>query len=301
MSRVRIVSCACCAVLVCACAACSTSPWTSVEGVTTNTLEAAWYDGEATTWVGGRVGTLLRYDGEWTPVDTGGLESVRAIHGSAPDNVWAACDDGLLLHYAGASWTREAGPSDDDLEGLWVFSPTDLVVLQATKAFRGHPGAWTQLPTDGTYDLIWANSPSDIWLIQSLGDFARFDGSTWSEVSTGLPGVPLWYGVWGDGNDLWVVGSNLGNDSDWILHWNGSRWLSEAADWVGDVGPSYAIAGDDREIWRVGSFGFTARYTGEAWQTIAPADDLDQLMAVAVMPDTVLAVGERGVIWQLER
>ncbi|MFH2010991.1 MAG: hypothetical protein ABI333_30610 [bacterium] len=280
------------------------SPWERHTDVTDSNLEVVYYDGAGTAWIGGRLGTLIRYEGEgvFEPVETGTLQSIRAIHGSGPGDVWIAGDGGLLLRYDGLELQQQDAPTEDDFEALWVFSSSDIFLLTATKEYRGAPGAWVELDLDGTFDTLWAFGPNDIWLIQSLGDFAHWNGTTWESVDHGLPGVQLWYDVWGTATEFWVVGSYLGNDADWVLHYAGGVFEAEQIDWVGDVHATAAITGTGpTDLYRVGSFGFSARFDGTRWKTIAPPYDYDIVKDVAVTATEVIAICESGVVWTMPR
>lgn len=79
------------------------------------------------------------------------FKDVQAIWGTAANSVWAAGDDGSIMHYDGFDWTWEAGP------------------ITAPVAAEGYYG-------------ISGTSASDVWMVGSNGRIAHFDGAAWTEI-----------------------------------------------------------------------------------------------------------------------
>src|SRR5262249_55517943 len=125
-------------------------------------------------WAVGAFGTYSRYDGQaWTTgtitINGGQIGDLRGIWGSAPNDVWAGGDPGIL-HWNGSAWSlAKSGP------------------------------AWS----------IWGNSPSDVWAVaggSTNTDGAwHWDGNSWSTYGVTTPGRLR--AVRGRAsNDVWAVG-----------------------------------------------------------------------------------------------
>lgn len=113
--------------------------------------------------------------------------------------------------------------------------------------------------------------------------------------------MQLWHGVWGSAaDDVWVVGSELGNDRSVLLHWDGSRWSPTTMDWgVDGQGALYGIGGTGPDdVWAVGGFGLTMHWDGAAWSVVTRYDSGSaQYNAVwAATPSDVWAVADNGII-----
>ncbi len=109
-----------------------------------------------------------------TPVD------LRAIHGTAADDIWAVGEHGLALHWDGSRWSA--------------------------------------VPTNTSVDLVgvWAHTRDDAWAVGGGGPggprFLRWNGTAWNPVTPALlrPFFPR--AVWGSGDDVWFVGEAMGGD-----------------------------------------------------------------------------------------
>ena len=105
--------------------------WAHVESGTRDGLVAAWTGSATDAWlVGGATGrdghgTVLHWDGAaLKSVPNPGVATLRAIAGVAND-LWAAGDEGVLLHYDGKGWITEASGVTERLYALWDASPKD--------------------------------------------------------------------------------------------------------------------------------------------------------------------------------
>ncbi len=80
---------------------------------------------------------------------------------------------------------------------------------------------WTwqnPLPQGNTLQDVWANSGSDVFAVGFAGTILHYDGSAWSEMSSGT--TRRLYGMWGSsGSDVFAVG-----EAGTILHYDGSAW-----------------------------------------------------------------------------
>ena len=140
------------------------------------------------------------------------------VWGSAPDDVYAVGEFGVVLHWGGSSW-----------------SPTDA-------------------PTSGIIDLssVWGSGPDDVYTVSNgeFGAIEHWDGSTWTAMSlVDFEGDPHlgFNSIWGSGpNDVWTAGY-FG-----VLHWDGTSWTQVTCDPTELTGPINGIHGTGaKDIWAV--------------------------------------------------
>jgi hypothetical protein len=87
---------------------------------------------------------------EWKKSESNTTERLNALFGFGPSDLWAAGDDGAIVHFNGTSWTRvDSG-------------------------------------TSRTIKSIWGATANDVWFVGDSGAVLRWDGSTISAV-TGAP------------------------------------------------------------------------------------------------------------------
>lgn len=152
-------------------------------------LHTLWGCPEDGVWVGGRR-TLLQWPGSGGGgTITHGCESVTAIWGSGPDDIWFLAPGRLVLHWNGTGCTAYALPGEEDTE----------------------------------YYCLGGSGPDDpVWIAGSCGFLLRGDGRRWevidAETSAAISGVlPL-----GE-DDLWLT-----TDAGQLRHWDGRRWTTAA-------------------------------------------------------------------------
>ena len=164
--------------------------------------------------------------GEWQAVGTGLREALLAVHGTSARDVYAVGSDKgngpAVWHFDGEGWERLATGTRGDLWWVHAFEGGPVFMGGALGTIlRYEGGAFTRMPVPGlarhTIFGIWGRSPSDVYAVGSLvgrnGFIWHFDGAAWTEVAVpdGLPqddwhDVPGFFKVWGDDQDVWVVG-----------------------------------------------------------------------------------------------
>lgn len=163
----------------------------------------------------------------WELVAEGLGEALLSVHGTSARDVWAVgADRGagpLVLRFEGERWTRLETGSEGDL--WWVHAvPGGPVYLGGANAtiLRYGEGAFTRMRTPGvaahTIYGIWARAADDAYAVGSVaggrdGFVWHFDGTAWRELPLpadtprdGRETVPGLFKVWGDGDDVWIVG-----------------------------------------------------------------------------------------------
>ncbi len=111
--------------------------------------------------------------------------SLAAVWGSGPSDVWAVGIGGTILRWNGSAWAGVSSGTTQDLYG------------------------------------VWGSGPSDVWAVGWDSTIVRWNGRAWAGVSSGTTEYLL--GVWGSGpSDVWAVGGEWGRGT--ILRWNDSAW-----------------------------------------------------------------------------
>jgi hypothetical protein len=180
---------------------------------------------------------ILHWNGAtWQPVapPSGTTGKLLAAASSSPADLWAVGDDGhshgLVLHSAGAAWSRVPVPqfgTTTHLRGVRAFSPTDVWVV-------GDEGT-----DDGARTLV-----------------LHWNGVGWTRVASPNPDPKsnVLHAVGGFGpRDLWAVGHQTRSKTSTgvppgtrtlAMHWDGSRWTTVPTPNVDDENSLRGVVGN---------------------------------------------------------
>ncbi len=184
--------------------------WTSVKLPTTSDVVGIWGTGADNVWaVGGGNASghgaascvLLHLDGAsfGTRACPPGAETspLYAVHGTAPNDVWAVGGGPVAIHWDGNRWATTSVP-----------------------------------PREGRLVGVYAAGPKDVWAVGRSSIF-HFDGGTWSLAQAVPEGLS---GIWGRAaNDVWAFGATQGQAA--LLHYDGTAWKSVACPPTGGPDP----------------------------------------------------------------
>ncbi len=229
---------------------------------------------------------VMADSGGWTwinPLPQG--NALRAVWGTAPDNVYAAGDLGTFLRYDGTSWQVVSNlPGTNALYDLWGTSPDNIFAVgyNALWHYNGH--AWRALtppPKISPFLMrgVWGTSWNNVYAVGystlpagPQATVLHYDGRTWSGMA--LP--PSFYAselydVWGSGpNDIFAVGE-YGS----IIHYDGTSWKKMSLNnekiflySVWGSGPKDVYAAGYIEPWD----GVVYHYDGKTWQEVYRKD-----------------------------
>ena len=185
---------------------------------------------------GNSFGYILHFDGaQWSEMaianaDKGNFLHLTDVWGSSATDVYAIGEyqpedselsdfRGVILHYDGQAWTEVFRQADTDLKHIWGTAATDVYVTGAqgqTGAiwhYDGQQWAPLSIPAARTLEAIWGSSSRDIYVLQvadapfyASPDLLHFDGSEWTVIHTGSPGL---LDVWGSSAaDVFLVGAD---------------------------------------------------------------------------------------------
>ncbi|MFH1845615.1 MAG: hypothetical protein ABIF77_20720 [bacterium] len=94
------------------------------------TFDDIWCAPTGELFVCGAEGTVLRQRGKgWEKMDTGTRRWLRAIHGTAADNIYTVGTEGLVLHYDGVEWRQQYSDTRALLSDVWVAPDSSAVAV----------------------------------------------------------------------------------------------------------------------------------------------------------------------------
>lgn len=265
--------------------------WYPMESPTTANLKAIGFSPDGTGWAVGTGGTVLRYDGRrWQRIPgPDGSPTLLSVAALGPEELWASgSGTSTLYHYRQGRWSAA------HLEGRSLF----------------HLGFLT---------------PRLGYAAGNFGMLYRYDGTSWSRVHTPalvgdreshLDGVALLAP-----DDVWVGGM-----TGFVLHFDGQQWhrlhprAGKGGGRLRRLGDTVALVDMPILVRRSGAWEPLANapvdelvsYQGTAWALlggtlgrVAPGKvelvaTMRRLWGLAVGPDGVWAVGDKGLILHLQ-
>lgn len=159
--------------------------WHSVGG----RLAGIWAAADDSAWVvgqendGSSLMTLVDRNGSnRVPVPGKGL---LAIAGTSANDVWAVGEEGLVLHYDGASWKKETFPSTIKCSSVVVHGNDVWVASSLLVYHRESEGVWSASPE--THDFVFALSHdgSALWYSGQNSNLGRSSGVTMTPLASG--------------------------------------------------------------------------------------------------------------------
>lgn len=190
------------------------------------------------------------------------------VSGSGPDDVWAAGEAGVVLHFDGADWRAVASGTSCTFRALFASGPGDIYFGCEAGLYRWDGVAMR--PVDGreggVWD-IWGSAATDLWTVGGTGVVSRRRGGAWSAMDTGVPAKI--FTLWGSGpDDVWFAGSRSADEKDVIIHWDGRRFA--VASEGSRIYPRRLLGSGSKDVWLVGDndvgrTGEVMHWDGEGW------------------------------------
>jgi hypothetical protein len=199
---------------------------------TATRYEVRYNDTEAVTDINWNSCTL--YDQGWIPKASGQAES----------HVVAGLNS-TQSYYFGIKVYDEANNASNVSN-----SPTATVA----RSFR-----WMRHVVQDWYD-VWGSSGTDVFVAGNFGTILHWNGTSWSEMSTGT--LEHLKGVWGTSStDVFAVGEN-----GTIIHYDGNHWASMT------TGTSSHLQGiwgsSSTDVYAVGYSGVILHFDGTSWKAM---------------------------------
>jgi hypothetical protein len=270
---------------------------------------------------------LLHFDGnKWNPIDPGGDSAHLAIHGTAPDDLWAVGGLGLMQHWDGNAWTSRDIATGSEIMSLWASSESDAWAVAGGQALHWNGASWRAMATPAKFlDSVYGTAPDDVW---AIGDqIIHYDGVGWSTVMA-LP-LEAGRGVWAHAkNDVWVstgsvlqhfdgvkfsIDASEGNNAVqfwgaasndiWavgtgVTHWDGAVWRGFSIGAPGELRSIWGAASND--VWAVGAKGGIVRWRGLGWSPMQSPTTEELYAVTGTGPTDVYIAGASGKIFRYD-
>jgi hypothetical protein len=220
--------------------------------------------------------------------------NVRAISGTARDNVFAVGDGGLVERFDGNQWLPIPSPTTATLHGAWATGSKLYVAGDAGSFLRWDGSNWQSLssPQPQALRAVWGFADNDVFAVGDDGKIFHYDGLVTAYMPSGTTNALL--AVWGASrDDVFVSGAN-----GTVLYLDGTRWVplvTNSSDTL--VGLWGSTAGD---LLAVGTSGTVLRFSGLGWSPIVSGTPGDFSGIWAATRSDAFAVGDNGLIMKLD-
>jgi len=135
------------------------------------------------------------------------------------NDIWAAGDDGAIVHYDGQTWSNVPFPTTHWISGIGMASADEgYAVGQYGKIFRWNGSAWTEIGSPATFmmravDAMPRGDETIGWAVGDYGQILWLESGSWTEACSPT-GNDLWDVLMVSTYEAWAIG-----DSGVILHW----------------------------------------------------------------------------------
>jgi hypothetical protein len=172
---------------------------------------------------------LARWDGvKWnfdpSPPRTQSVRVMNGVWSNGPNNAWAVGGATTIYQFNGTAWnvvSDNVAPITGVLEnynGVWG-SGSDVWIAGARGIVRcrSTSNCVTEHSSPDTLTSIWGSGPNNIFAVGQRGKILRFNGTTWSEMTS--PTTRYLARVHGSSADnVWALGDTV------MLRFNGLEW-----------------------------------------------------------------------------
>jgi hypothetical protein len=223
--------------------------------------------GEDDVWItgiepGGIDWWVSHFDGQgWSGQWMSSMDQPRDIWVADPQNVFVACDNGIVYRMGGIQTFMPAVTPPQHLYGVWGTSADSVWVCGAngtvSHGVRIGPSAWTwtKVPLDPVTNVhLWAIDGSGKDNIVAVGEFGtviRYKDGTWSDFSppaTLLPGsVRLTMVAALHPDDVWIA-----SPDGFVLHWDGTDWIKWTTGMPSRLNALWGRDGHGGDVWLAG-------------------------------------------------
>jgi photosystem II stability/assembly factor-like uncharacterized protein len=246
--------------------------WNTMNNPETSDLHGLWGNASKLFAVGNSID--LVYDGSsWSTGTSTTSYSFRDVWGGTA-SVFAVGEMGGYIRYRSFTSTYWSSVytysiTTDAMYGVQAFSDSEVYVvgdnglILVCKASCNSSSAsnWTQMTSNTTSNLraIWGPSGSDLFAVGFDGTILRYNGTSWSKMSTG--GTSTYFqGVWGSGpSDVWAVGHPIFKNDESIYHFDGTSWTKTPPPRTSFLNAVWGSGPSD--VWAVGNYN-VLHYTG---------------------------------------
>ena len=219
--------------------------WKSLgSGISGTPVSALTVDSSGNVYVGGMIGTA------------GGIAVGRVAKWNPSTQKWSAMGGGLNQHvrclaaygstvYAGGDFTREVGGGSMARVAKWNGSSWTNMGVGLGESINDHVYA---LAVNGNGSAVYAGGNFTWSGTNPVSRIAKWDGSKWTSMGTGLKGDVTALAVNGS---IVYAGGSFTNVGPRLAQWNGSSWIAMGSGMNGYVS---ALAVSDSVVYAGGEF-----------------------------------------------
>lgn len=193
--------------------------WRALASPATSDLYAIWGSGDQDVYAVGASGTILHRgaDDSWSVEKAPTSVALYGVWGSGPGDVYLAGDKGTLLHGTGdGRWLALPSPTVAGLRAVWGSGASDVYAVGTAATVVHSRGSGFKLENSQaggtTFVASWCSGPKDVYALGHEIWHSGGDGVWSPRVNVDHPTLA---GMWGDGVDLYIVGSTAADP------WNG--------------------------------------------------------------------------------
>ncbi len=175
------------------------SSWSTMSFPSSGSVYGIWGSASNNVYAVTSNGEVLRFNGSsWSTVTTSS-NPLWAVFGTSANDVYVSGESGVAMRFNGTSWSSVNASTTGTLAGIWASSPTNILAVGSSSsgstgiAFSNTGSGWSSLtlPTSAMLTSVWGASATDVYTTGDAGLIVRFNGSTWSTMSSGTSDL-LW-------------------------------------------------------------------------------------------------------------
>ena len=258
-------------------------------------------------WAVGNGGRILNYNGaNWSPQISPVTNNLFGVHMMNDSLGWAVGGTARILRYQNGVWSQETVTGtttnwndvqfySDGVGGWrgWVVGDNGRI-----RRYRFYNNTWTQelnfVFGTTNWRSVSVRSANEAWVVGSGGNIRRWNGATWSAVSS--PVSNNLYGLYmfanGPNWQGWAVGG-----TGTIIYYNGTSWSRYTPSPVNNNLRSVYLA-SSTDGWAVGGSGKILRWNGASWTEFKDTGLMTWLTVLLTSSDSGWVIGENGRIYQ---
>jgi hypothetical protein len=261
--------------------------WGQVPVGVSAVYEAVWASSSTEVFIS-YSNNILYYNGtKWKELTNNPATStINDIWGTSTDEVFFACDYGIILHYNGGKFTS-TDLGSDNLEGISGTASDNVYAASSSHGivFHYNGSEWTSDEIRYfmyLYDIFAVSTDnivtvgSDVYYPDFRAKIYQFDGVDWSYM---MPDAfPQLKHVWANSSDNVFVVGNRETVDNIVFHYDGIEWTETAP--VPPLGPIWDIWGtSSHNVYAVTQLGndhergSILHYDGSSWSVMADFGD----------------------------
>jgi cysteine-rich repeat protein len=278
--------------------------WSQLNTGSDSDLRGIWASSTNNIFVAGTNGQFHHFNsGAWSSPTTATTSDFNAVWGSSAVNVLFAGQGGEVYRYNGSLISVESGVPifGDTIFDIWGLDSEHIYIVGDFPAVISYDG--TQWSSDSlpmamgdVLHGIWGNSWNNLYVAGEKNDDSgflyHFNGSLWQEVNMGFSNMEGIYSMWGNGDDLYLLGKG------------GTLYTYTDGSWKAHGNPH---GGTFTSIWGTSMDNlYLSGLNGKIIKKLANWEESDYLFeetlnSVTGDTNSVFAVGNGGYVWQYEQ